>query len=84
MDTTHKKKIMREFTFEHIAVGTADLESSIRWCEDIFRFAISVRDIEVFHKGLQSKKVPFVSDIIDGRVFFCEDPDGTLIRIKRA
>ena len=46
-------------------------------------FALCVDDIASFYRELKDNKVQLVTDIIDNRLFFCKDPDDTLIEIKQ-
>ena len=44
--------------------------------------AIGVSDITGCFEKFKADNVDLVSEIIDGRFFFCKDPDGTLIEVR--
>ncbi len=46
-------------------------------------FALSVGDITSVYQKLKRNKVKFVTELIDNKMFFCRDPDDTLIEIRQ-
>ncbi len=46
-------------------------------------FAFSVNDIESTYRKLKENKVELVTELINKKMFFCKDPDGTLIEIRQ-
>ncbi len=46
-------------------------------------FALSVGDITSVYQKLKRNKVKFVTELIDNKMFFCQDPDDTLIEIRQ-
>ena len=51
--------------------------------EGINHLAFSVNDINASYDRLKENKVKLVTEIIEGRCFFCRDNDGVLIEVKR-
>ena len=45
--------------------------------------AFSIDDITSVYSRLKENNVEFVTELLDGRFFFCKDPDGTLIEIRQ-
>jgi methylmalonyl-CoA/ethylmalonyl-CoA epimerase len=45
--------------------------------------AIGVEDIHACYRDLQDCNTEMVTELLDERLFFCKDPDGTLIEVKR-
>lgn len=46
-------------------------------------FAIGVSDVTQCYATFERDGVGLVSGLIDGRFFFCTDPDGTLLEVRR-
>lgn len=44
--------------------------------------AIGVDDVAAFHQKCRSEGVVMVGELIGGKMFFCTDPDGTLLEIR--
>ncbi len=47
-------------------------------------FALQVENLQECFDTLQQQGTEMVTDIMGDRLFFCKDPDGTLIEIKRS
>jgi catechol 2,3-dioxygenase-like lactoylglutathione lyase family enzyme len=45
--------------------------------------AITVDDIKSLYEKMQAEDSHLVTDLWDQRLFFCKDPDGTLIEVKQ-
>lgn len=45
-------------------------------------FSIAVSNIAELYASLEEEGVKPLTELIDGRFFFCTDPDGTLIEVK--
>ena len=46
--------------------------------------AIGVDDVAKLYLDLKASGISMVTELVDGRFFFCRDPDGTVLEIKRA
>lgn len=44
--------------------------------------AIEVDDVTALYEKCLAEGVPLVTDLVDGRFFFCKDPDGTVLEIR--
>ncbi|MBN8219171.1 MAG: VOC family protein [Spirochaetes bacterium] len=47
-------------------------------------FAVAVDDVKAAFRRMKALPLPYQSELVDGRFFFCKDPEGTLIEIKQA
>ncbi len=45
--------------------------------------AIAVDDVDEFHRTIAATGAEALTDVIEGRFFFCRDPFGTLLEIRR-
>jgi putative autoinducer-2 (AI-2) aldolase len=46
--------------------------------------AIAVRDLAEIYEKMTAAGETVVTEMVDGRFFFCKDPDGTLLKVKQA
>jgi catechol 2,3-dioxygenase-like lactoylglutathione lyase family enzyme len=46
--------------------------------------AIAVRDLARIYEKMTAAGETVVTELVDGRFFFCKDPDGTLLEVKQA
>ncbi|MBF0432510.1 MAG: VOC family protein [Fibrobacteria bacterium] len=47
-------------------------------------FAIGVNDIEKSYKELSESGAHMITEVMGGKMFFCCDPDGTVIEVKQS
>jgi methylmalonyl-CoA/ethylmalonyl-CoA epimerase len=47
-------------------------------------FAVNVDDVKSLYHTLKAKNACLVTGLIDQRLFFCKDPDGSLIEVRQA
>ncbi|MBN2544867.1 MAG: VOC family protein [Spirochaetes bacterium] len=59
------------------------LKETLRF-QGLNHFAVNVDDIKVLYDKMMSEKVTLLTELIDDRLFFCLDPDGTKIEIKQS
>jgi len=64
------------------SVGENSLVENLRSCGSN-HLAFSVSDVNGLFSRMKDDGVTLVSDLIDGRLFFCKDSDGTLLEIKQ-
>jgi catechol 2,3-dioxygenase-like lactoylglutathione lyase family enzyme len=62
--------------------GGAGLVEELRVC-GANHFAVGVDNIEFLYENMQADNVALVTELMDGRLFFCKDPDGTLIEVRK-
>lgn len=46
-------------------------------------FALAVANVKATFRKMKSLPLPYQSELVDGKFFFCKDPEGTLIEIKQ-
>ncbi len=69
-------------TPDHMPEGGNSLKEQLRKT-GVNHFALSSDELISFYDRLKANNVELVTDIIDNRLFFCKDPDGTLIEVKQ-
>ena len=75
---------------EYINIGHASMAWNIpafiqtyEWDADNNHFSIKVDDIKTLYNEFKNKKIDVVTELMDNRLFFCKDPDGSLIEVKQ-
>ena len=45
--------------------------------------ALGVPDLPALYERMKTDGVPLITEVMDGRTFFCADPDGTPIEVRK-
>jgi catechol 2,3-dioxygenase-like lactoylglutathione lyase family enzyme len=62
--------------------GGVNLVEELRVCGSN-HIAVGVDNIESLYDTMRADDVSLITGLMDGRMFFCKDPDGTLIEVRK-